>query len=207
MAYPININDVIEVTFEGRLFAQQVMSVFHYVVTNPVTVPNGAEELAFLMDTLNADDGFLAQWLACCSNQLTNATIKVQKIAPLRFLPVQADGISSTGGVGSASMPSNVAVAITKRAEQAGRHGRGTLHMPGVPIEFVTNGSVNIVGAGVYDSLRAQILLERTPFGGAVTYQPVIFNRALPLTSQPVLNTVLRREARVMRRRTVGLGS
>lgn len=204
MAYPLNVNDIVEVTFAGTQIGQMMMSVLHFEVTAPITTPDAGAVFDSLANNLIDGFGLNVTYLQCCANDLVNAYITIQKVASDRFIKRRYDAAFSEGQVVSRSVSCNTAIAITKKGDAANRHNLGTLHMPGVPQIWVTDSALNAAGitgyAPLVTALKNQIVV------GGVTLKPVIFNKAAPLTSQFVTSSALQQTLRTMRRRTVGVG-
>ncbi|PSM54836.1 hypothetical protein C4L39_26140 [Clostridium diolis] len=207
MAYPLNLNDIVSVTLEARLYGQQVMSVLHYEVIGPLTTEDGAAALDAFAVAINAVDGLQRLWAQCQTLNSEVMLLHLQKVASNRFARRTYAGGLAQGSVAGQSMPANVAAAITKRGETANRHNVGTIHMPGVPASWVTNGLLNEDAVEAYGLFALEMKSEQAPAGTDVIFSPVMFNRAAPLTSQTVVDTALKIPTRVMRRRTVGLGT
>lgn len=205
MAYPLNLQDTIAVTFEGFLAGQQMLSCLHYEVTAPTSTPDGRTALTALGNNLALAGGLSQAYLECCSAELNECSIYVQKIAPQRYLPINLAAFSPIGLNVNPALPTNVAVAITKQAEAAGRKNVGTLHMPAVPTAFIAESGVQPGALATYQAFATLMALQVT--AGGVTYRPIIFNRAAPATSPFIFSAFPREFARTMHRRTVGLGT
>jgi len=118
--------------------------------------------------------------------------------------------VGVTGGDPGASMPGNVALAVSFRTGLAGRSNRGRNYIPGVPRPWVAGNTVAGVWAGylttAYDSLITELVASEFTWvvvsrftAGAV--------RALGVTN-PIINSLVTDLAvDSMRRRLQGRGS
>lgn len=207
MAYPLNLGDIVSFTIEGRSFGQQVMSVFHFEAVGGVTAPDGAAALSGALAFLNDPNELVVKWTECVGTDVNSLTTRIQKIAPTRFRYIAQAPTSVVGQGGTAAVAGNLSAAITKRAEEATRHGLGTLHMPGVPSGFITDGAINGLGIDAYGALAAEMTQEVPTGVGGMILTPVIFNRTAPLASARVVSASPQFTLRTMHRRTVGVGA
>jgi len=205
----VNVGDTIEVIMEGRSAGQATLNVFHYQIT---AAPIGGFDWNGYADQLNVQfgnpGGFIEKYLACCSNEFTLRTLRVQAIRAVRYSYENFDKADEPGTVAEESLPPNDAIVITKRNDGTGRHSRGSFHMPGVPRTFVSNGDITAAGLAAYTAFAQEAfqVLQLTVLSGTVDLTPVIFNRSNPLTSQQWNQFIVQHTSRVQRRRTVGLG-
>lgn len=202
-----NLNDVVETTIQGTLFGQTIMSVLHFQVTQASTIVNPIEEMETLAG-LFADigvNGFGAAYLACVPSQYTMKRVSCQVVHPVRerrgTITVDEQGSGGTG------FTPNVSQAITTFTGFAGRAHIGGLRLPlagdRVIQGYLTAGAT--AALGLLSDLLDQVLVEPV---GAGQYTPVIYHRKPMPGGQvtKILGAFPQPEARVMRRRTVGLG-
>lgn len=208
MPYVISPQSIASVTIVGRHEGQQVMSVFHYRYNGSQQITDGAQALNSLHVQLAGANGILAPWRMCVSEKVTNLKARYQWVAPDRFAFAEQDmPIGDTGAVAGDAMPVNCSAAITKRTQNAGRTEVGTLHMPGIPALRVVNGVLNQDAIDAYTVLRAKMILAVSTTIPAAEFLPVLFHKTSPTISPVFINTSLQGFARVMRRRTVGVGA
>jgi hypothetical protein len=205
MPYSVPDGAIVQVTFSGKVLNQQMLSVLHYQYENPGGSEDGAALLDGLAEELNIADGLHDKYTACLSTDYTFGRIRTQWIIPTRYayfekLPTITQGQDAGRVIGP-----NAAIAINKRTEIAGVHGRGVLHMPGVSTTWITGGQLNVAGFAVYNTLGAKLIEDLTVLAG--TFHPIIFNRATPGEVAFLNNWVTSPDVRTMHRRTVGLGS
>lgn len=205
MAYSVAAGSILEQRFVGQHNGQTVMSVLHYKFTSGSAITDGRAAAVNINALTQAATGFYFQWIGVCSQELLDVRIVSQWITPARYTAVVTIPAIVQGGVAAPAFPQNVSIAITKTADQASRHARGTLHMPAVPIPYVDAGMINGAGEIAYAACRNE-MFETIVLGTGQTMTPVIFNRANPDLS--IINTggIIQDTARVMRRRTVRVG-
>lgn len=206
MPYAIPDGGIVQVIFEGKLLSQQMITVLHYQLDNPGGVTDGGLALDAVATQLKVAAGVHQEYLECLDALYEESTIKLQWIIPERHAYKTYAGAFATGQVPAPLVATNIAVAITKRSDGAGAHSHGTIHMPAVPLDFVTDAAVNAAGVLAYDSFRAKVIEDLVTLGSG-TYHPVIFRRGLPGDSELIVATTLSLSLRTMHRRTVGLGS
>jgi hypothetical protein len=205
MPYPIGNGNIVAVTFEGLLEGQQVMSTLHFRFDSFGPVPNGGAELDELAAVIKGAGGLFSKWLACVSRDTLERNIAVQLIAPDRFVRRVYVWTQPNGQAGTDAFSSNTSIALTKRGQAANRSNIGAVHMPGVPLSFVTGGLLNNAGVIGYTQLCGALVAPQGTTNG--NFVPVIFHKAQPLDSEQVLTCDPQLNVRVQRRRTVGVGA
>jgi hypothetical protein len=205
--YNVTNNSIIEACFKGRQAGQTVLSIFHYKLINapapPFDGPTALLELNAKMSLLGA---LKAKYLGACSDEYFMDAVRLQFIFPQRFI-YREFPVEVTGFIASPALPPADAVRITKQAVQAGRHNRGTLHMPGVPATRTSKGEVN----GPPDDAEWQALagelktIYHLPTSNAEAV-PLIFNRAAPADSKVIEQATLGYKLGTERRRLLGHG-
>lgn len=207
MAYPVLAGAALEVVLEGRHENQQVMNVLHYRYTGSTTLGNGAAVAVGVLDLMNNAGGLAQLWRDCLSVKVEDLTIRVQWIQPARFAYIRTGIMGNDGAVAGNAMPVNTAISITRRGESANRHNIGTTHVPGVPVDAILNGQLVGIFAAPYQAFASKMLEPLTVLDPAATFVPVILNRQDFAESVSPVNWTLHTFARVMRRRTVGVGA
>lgn len=197
---------LIEFRIDTRFMNQQCLNVFHFVLDHVGGLPDYSAAMADFLTEVQNVNKLYDKWQACVSSDVGHITLYAQAIFPTRYAYVTAVPFIDQGGALAGAEATNCAVAITKRAITTGRHSHGVLHMFGVPQGFTLNSQLNGVGLPPFQDLVAVINNNVVPAAGTI-WRPVIFNKDAPADSQEVDNCVLADYLRVMRRRTVGLGS
>jgi hypothetical protein len=204
--YPVLINSIIQVTAESRALNQQMLSIFHYQFQSGDPITDGGAELDAFWDEFNTTENFPAIYANCMSNEVVDIRWKLQWITTVRYGYKTYFAVDITGGQASPLIAPNAAVALNKRSDFAGPHSHGTVHMPGVPVAFITGGQVNAAGTVAYAALNNAID-DPLATVGARAYKPVIFRKGSPVDSQVITLVTTDFNVRTMHRRTVGLGS
>lgn len=209
MAYSIVLNDLIEVRIMQRISGQTVMNVLHYQVDQeggtPVTNGYGwLQQLALWV--ANDADGVVDNMRerTCTAVQYTG--VYAQKIRPTRYRAAYAP-LTLTGDIPDEPISTqNQARVFSKLTELAVRGGTGSFHLAGFPATDIENGEFTpavLLGDGqLVNALEASI----TPVIGQARVRPVVWSGRPTSVMKPILDVEPQRTARVMRRRTVGLG-
>lgn len=205
MPYTVAAGSIMEVTFEGVHNSQTVMSVLHYRFATGSAITDGRAACVSMNTVQQAATGLYFSWINACGNQLLGALITSQWIKPVRYSAVTTSPATNTGQVAEPCYPQNVAMAITKTADEASRRARGTLHMPAVPLSWIDEGQVTAAGILGYAGVKAEVF-ENVVLGTGQTMVPVIYNRATPDLSIVCTGAILQETSRTMRRRTVRVG-
>ena len=216
MAYLIAANAVAEVTVESLLFGQEVQTTWHYQNDGPA-IADGAAALAQLSLGFEGGTGPYDPYLACLASDVQVQRVKYQWIFPDRFRPIYTTP-SVLVGQGAATETPNTACVLTLTGDIADRRGIANKHLPGLPANAMLNGLVSTIQKTFMDTLGNASKEFFT--AGAQVYLPIIYGReraafekcgrvypALPVSKRPITGHLINPYVRVMRRRTVGLGS
>ncbi len=206
MAYPIINGSIVEITFEGLLDGQQTMSLYHYKLTGTSGVTDGAAVLQLFIGQLREAGGLFPTYQDMCSDALTELQIYAQLVFPVRYRYTTDGQPSESGSVDSLAFPPNVQASITRAAEKSGRQYISHLSVPAIPILAIESGMMT---AGFKEDMQAhcdQVVTPIVLIGGAEA-QPVIWHRHAIPTDDPIVLAFPQNTSRVIRRRTVGLGS
>lgn len=207
-SYVVAPNAICEIVQRGMHENQQVLSVFHYRYTDASPIADGAAMLDLIWNRWNAAGRMLDVYLNALSEKVIAIETRLQWITPDRFAYItKTEPTAPTGKVAGDAYPVNTSGAITKRTINAGRDQIGTLHMPGVPITFIGNGSVRPAGLAAYAALATEMTVDIVTLGTVANLSPVLFKKSSPDISPKFVNCTVQPTARVERRRTVGVGS
>jgi len=202
------IGAVLEFTVQGRCHNQTILNVFHYEVATPSSTPEVSVEMARFLSTMTPITAgtFMGAFRGALPESYFGVTAVAQALIPTRYR--RATAPMSWQGTRGPCQAANLAAVLTIQTRLAGRGEVGSKHL-------VTGGDGDVQG-GILDptfvSTQLLPLCEQiaTPVfvpDGAGLYQPIILHgpNANPRTSR--INAVFpQTTARVMRRRTVGLG-
>lgn len=210
------VNDVIQITLKYTLFDQICMNTFHYKVTtaNP-TAPSVAQDLIDIageVDT-NANSIYNKARVALPVN-VANDFISVQRIhnaRSVRYDKVPSNVVNARGNASTA----NLSAVITRGTDIGERGQVGSIHLPGVADADVAAGEL-VAGLLTATSALGSAMLSAivVPAGGVqlspVLYHPDIKNSEGIIIRGWFINdltrTIPQKTARVMRRRTLGVG-
>ncbi len=206
MAYDIDPGAILQLSFEGSLFSQQIMTVLSYKLVGEGVLEDGAAAAdAFLADAIAAG-GIYRLWLDCLAQSAINCDAYAQWITPTRYAYRTAGAGNQVGTIGFDCISPNYSAGITRRGELANRHSISNLHMPAVPDTGVQEGRIQLVYETPLQTFMEKSL-EAFTVGFGLDLVPVAFNRADPSASVVLVEGFLQDTARVMRRRTVGVGA
>lgn len=208
---PINQGDLVQLTFVSRWNAQVIMLTTHYKCRTP---PSGSQStgqtLQGLIDYVDpAGANSLGDvYLKCLPENLILREIWAQKIYPTREVK-QSKAVSYTGLWPTAEASTgNIGAVITLRTDKAGRSQVGNKHIGPLPQDAYTNGQIS--GAAIIAmEVLGEALVNALNTAGSGQYDPAIYHRAGDGAAQKsdlIASFVIQTTARVMRRRTVGLG-
>jgi hypothetical protein len=206
MAYPVPLSSILELVANMTVNGQQCMSVFHYKYNTGSSIPDGRAAAVDFLNKIRVAGALKDAYVGCISDQIVDITWRAQWITPNRFRHVFLAVAPDAGTAAANPLPVQVSAAITKQAQNATRHGSGTLHMPGVPTSFVVDSLITLVGHTAYLALCDKVILPITLTGGQIL-DPVLFNRVTPNNSETIIQAFAQNTSRVNRRRTVGVGS
>lgn len=210
MSSPLLVDDLIQVTYVGRLLAQQIITVLHMRVVTAPSGPSTAEgQLQLLLDgklAVRADNPFLDHYIDAAANNYTMDYVRAQRIRPTRSVYAQA-AISLPGEWPAAATTANLAASIEKQSLHAGRKGVGRVQFGPIAADVIINGIVD----SDYRAVQLQDLADDlygsitppSPLGGEFRY-------CLPAGgtdhSYDIYNAFPMDTVRTMHRRTLRLG-
>lgn len=205
------IGDIMSFRCDSRLNGQQMLLDLYYRVDG-IDLSDDVELFQFQSDffgALDAADMLTAAIANCYSQDVTNIVYYMQKIYPNRYIATPFIGASEVGTVAVGALPQNVAIVDTLRWLESGRHFISNKHMGGVPTTFAADGMITDLGRGRHTTLIEQEVLVRDvdSQGNTLHMVPIIFNRNTVVNSAQIMNGYVQETTRIMRRRTVGLGS
>jgi len=202
----LNNGDNILVTMVGNMVGQTIMNTFYYRVTQaPGTLLQQADVLESLDNLLNSAGNLFPKVLAAIPPEYSFEASWLQVVFPGRYVAYKFPEVAS--GQGDApGITANLAGVVVRRTDKAGRDQVGTLHvLVGSGDEGVLNGRVGGATKVALDALAASLPTSYTVSG--YTFRPVLTPFNNPDGSAKWIDSAFAQDtARVMRRRTVGLG-
>ena len=211
----LNVGDIILTTVNMLMNGQKLANTFPYRVTqDSANVDPVAACISWSGDwTIGAVSPFTAI-VACLPPEVSITTVTTQKIQPVRF----AAGVSNYNQPGTNefnSSTSNTGATITRKCQQAGRKFVGFVQLPGLAQENVDNGLVTNAYLALMSTVASRMLnVFSSGSDGLLRGEPGIIHRKWNPTTEKweydgftkIWQTIPQRSARVMRRRTVGVG-
>jgi hypothetical protein len=203
--------DIIAVTAEFFNNGQQNLNTFHYrydlLSGGSMTT---AEAFTGLSARLNGVDNLFDSYAACLCNDITNIKWYMQVIYSIRFTKSAVLNDYDVGQNDEAPLPQNLAAVITMRGGIANRHNIGNKHIGSVPAAWVQFGAILETGLINYRNLASIAAAKVSNIAvGTKEFEatPVIYRRAAPQLSAEIETWVAQDTIRVMRRRTLRVGS
>jgi len=199
---------VYQVTFVGTMCLQRIMNTFHYVVEN---VPVGGATVEQVYDALEthfeAPGSKIDLFCDCVPTSYTMDAMWIQCIGPTQRYVKRSVTEGVSGLFPFSADLANVSGVITRTTEKSGRSQVSSLHLPiGATPDWLNDGVLRGDVITAYQLLCDDIPVQ---IGGAplLSLDPVIYHGPVPFAvPDDIIRAVPQTTARVMRRRTVGLG-
>jgi len=210
MANVLSAADIFQVKFEGSFGNDDVQNVFYYAVTSVSGAAQSSQASFTALDAvLKAPAGLANLMLLLSPTQYSLDNIRYQVIKPVRQVayPIQAglNGLNTFD-----TLAGNVAFCLTKRGDRAGRKYISTTHVIGTTDPAIMAAG-SLTGAAITLAENIASFMKNTISftAGGIDYvvAPVIYHPSDPLNPTPITSVLVQSTTRVMRRRTVGLGS
>jgi len=217
VAYAIPSNAIMQGTFRGQLFNQTVMNIFHWRWEQGATpiADGNAFYTAFHSELVAA--GLPALYAAMLPPEVISIKLDLQWISPLRYRKVTFDS-TSPGNAGFDTTVTNLQSALQFNGDRSGPRYTGVKKIPGLGGTAVDEGLLTPDVTGPLHDFAEQYKLGvgiTAGFMRAVVYGRAraaytdckgVEHPALPEQSIPITGYSIGETARVIRRRTVGLG-
>lgn len=203
MAYPINQNDIVQLTIR---YAQsnivEMMNVLHYRYVSTPTITDGRAAILALLQFFEAavpGGGWTDRWQPLASNLVALDRFWGQKIYPIRYAKVEWD-ITTTGAVAGNPLPGICQWGIVKRSEVAARYGRGGIRVPGLPDTMEEGSRLTEAALPDAESLALLVAAQLEPVTGQI-WRPIILRRDTPGVSEFVSEVSVNRTISTQRTR------
>lgn len=209
-SFPVATNDIVEVRINGACHGSTVMTVLHYMLDSVSPTSNdGWAILGEMIAGLTGIGSLFSEYLGCLSNQWQWRFTDYQVIFATRWIArrdTPADVVN--GSVVSPALPLATSGRILKKAITGSRHARGVIHMPAVPTSFATDDSLTADAITAYQGFAATVkaTVDLSAISAGTKAIPVLFNRAAPIQSKPIFDTVVEEPLGTERRRLPGRG-
>ena len=207
MPYTVTNGAILEVSIRGVYETQRFISLFHYRYERPSGEVDGRVLINTVNPLINAVGlNFLVSNYADAVHQ----SAVLEEVVYQWIWPTRRARVVKTPAVLSGTQPGdkaapNLAMALTKQSDLAGRAGVGTLHMPALTLGNLNGGYFTLFGQDTYGKMLTRLSdVINIEFGENLI--PVILHRANPAVSPAITNAYSNNTVRTMHRRTVGLG-
>lgn len=205
MPTPLVDQSVILTTFQYSQNSQELLNTFHHNFTLAGGRPDYHTAMDEWLSGLAVANGWVDDILACMHASCTLLAVYAQPIWPTRLTKIQRV-INSPGTRGGTALPQNCDAVIDKLSDIGARYGRGSWHQPGLIASDVSNGNIQPAIITLLDDLRINFRTSFTLPGGG-DLDPILWSPKVPGRKTGITMTRVQLEARVMRRRTVGVGA
>lgn len=197
--------DIYRVDIRGRYQGQNMVVTFAYrtvntpeqniIVPGDITLPGWSDDTEITL-LLTAIEGYWVSYLPICSvDSLTWNLLRVSRFTPdVERRQTASKEVSWDGSQASEGLPSGVSAVVLRRARNTGsRRYRGHISLPGIRLDAVASGLINMASATWTNLTGFATALQRPlnanlPGWGTIYWAPVIGGfRKLPPTGQPIL--------------------
>lgn len=205
----VTVGEVVQVSLRGRALNQRIIFTHTYQVLTAPTNPTDWSDFAdqFRSALVGQPSDFEDAYLACVSSGYQCEIMRIQAVAPSR-LAVNDYVINQPGTRGTTNF-SNLAAVVTLRTARAGRDQVSNKHIGPIATADATNGQMINAYLTNLNNLGALLELDiEVGETGAVMVPVIWHSRAqgpVPATDR-IVSHIAQSSARVMRRRTVGVG-
>jgi len=208
----IDVGDIIHIRVHGTLLGQQIITGWHYQCVTASTQADTVTACTTLAGSWKAGavSPFLS-FLACCPENYNADVVYAQKISPVRYR-AGFNNVNLPGTDPNPTNSTNQASFVEKSTVLAARGETGGWHIPGLTEPNLENGLVSnafLTKMSTFGSKCLNTFLDIAD--GTLELYPVMWHRwkGVPFPVRPPLQlsvTIPQRTARVMRRRTIGVG-
>jgi len=204
------INEGFLVSFFGSMNSQRIMNTFMYYTQSVSGTPRALDD--YYVDFL-ADTTFVQlknSFLACLSQEYRLNYVRIQNVAPQRYVGLNVD-FEEDGGLVAGNITQNVSVSITRQGVIADRHNNGGIRLVAPAYEtWINGGEITATYKALLDDLADNMLLDivTTSGGSNITARPCLYYFVPPSTDvfRPLFDTTVQNTVRTMHRRTKGIG-
>lgn len=207
----VTTGDIISINVDGTQFGQQILLTTHWQLTIQTgSDPDMDEAIDAIRDRMDEEGELGDKYINLLSDTVDYIKYVIQDIFPVRYVRRVRTPALTQGQNISTALPQNLAVAITVRSDLAGIGQRATKHIGGLVSTFVEEGMLTPAAISAYPDLGIKLTsIMQDIVVGATTFdlRPIIYKRTSPESSVIVNNFVVQDTVRVMRRRTVRVGS
>jgi len=208
MAVELTDGDILQYTLNCRYQGQVILNTWNFRVTQ--FVPDLVDYEDFCMEVLTdlrAPGTLIDDLEALTVPEYSFVDHRLQRVYPSRNRAV-IDTLTTIGTLGETGCTVNQAAVVTKQGNVAGRFAIGSWHQTGLAQNaFEATGNIALATRTALAAALSPLASVINPDGFAgTTLSPILWGRAVPLRQTPIAQLTAQISARVMRRRTVGLG-
>jgi hypothetical protein len=202
----LHATDKILMTFKGTLIGQTILNTFPLTVISVTGTPEVNDCLDALEAKIAGAGDLKTAYLNAVADNYTLDEIWLQVIFATRYRK-KVYTIAAGGNSGANSLTPNVAGVLTRAGDQANKHNIGAIHLPiGTDDTSIVNGKLQATQKGLLNTVGTKCRGTVSTSSPAVTYAYSLFQHDPAGLPSFVTTTFAQETARVMRRRTVGLG-
>lgn len=207
MPYPLTGPQLFEVQIVGTLHQQTTRNVFHYAKTDSSSLTDGDSEVGALLTSFK--NTVFTFFQAVTSQEWSLKWLQGQIVKPSRYVPKYMQVVPASGLVTGECLPSGCSVIIATASEYAGRAHQGRKYIPGIPVAWELNSTINPVNMTGYSALATQMKEQLT--GTTTAWSPWIGLKPSSLDSvynngYIIRTTLAKQIIRYQRRREVAVG-
>lgn len=204
MAYVINNGAVLQLIINYQYCGQTCLNVTNWKMSGAPSGVDGRTTLTNFLGAVNNLGGMQPHLAAALVDSVSFRDVSAQWIAPTRYAYITQPPSAAAGLLANDGLPPNVALALERANDDAGKINRGDLHIGGISTLHVADGLSTGQAALDFDSFLSDIVTPVTLFD--LVFTPVTNHRADPTLGKTLLYSRIQDTSRILRRRTVGLG-
>jgi hypothetical protein len=156
---PFPERDVFHLALRGQYDNQETISNFYYQGEKGIGLSNDTD-MAGLIAAFSAAEGVLPAYADCCVSTWAGVEILCDILTMPEVVTMIAPIATTIGGQPPPALPSHSAVTVYRQGGIRGKHGRGRISMPAVPIAWVAGSSLS--SGGNYQVLAARMFNNLT---------------------------------------------
>jgi hypothetical protein len=197
----VAVNDIVQANIIGSVFNQTtVNSLWYFAQSGPGSVTS-------LLHQVN--NSIIAQWKNGITSEFTLVRLDGSKVFPLPRAFVVSLSLAQAGLGTPPTVPSNVAMTITKQTAFAGRKYRGRWFITGHSVSGLANGVFTSTTVNFWQSIATEMATNLTDSDGTV-WVPILLHGRIPTTGTasytPIVQCRANPTPRNQRRRQIGIG-
>ena len=195
--------DIVEIQIRGRLDNQRTINTFHYAYTGTGTDDGDTR----VRDILAMFDTTLHAGIATVTGvDQRYEALRGQRIFPTRVVPVDIVPSAVAGAISTQCSPSGASVVIRRSGLISTPHAYGRIFVPGVPMVQIGQSTLIPAARAAWNAAVVPFMNANLVDSAGDVWNPVIYDKASPASSEDVFHAALDPVIRYQRRREVGKG-